>query len=481
MKKILFIFILSSVLLTLIKEPILAKDINSVDKEVINKIDKFVQENMDKNNINGVILSITKGDQIYYSTGYGIASNKSKITNKTLMPIASLSKSFTALAILKLSEEYNIDIDQTYMSFFPELNVVDNHIKDITIRQLINHTSGLSDKVNPDMTRDPQFKSLEDVNKSLENIYLEYDPGTKYNYHNPNYQFLACLIEKISGLKFEDYLKEKIFLPLKMNDTFAVKSTSEFNNHQNITKGHYILFGVNREFIEPNWFISGPAGIVSNAKDMAKWLLEKRYISILKNSENKALFHQTGEIGAYGTGHSIYEDNDFGKIISSSGIFWGYKSEQVLLIEKDVSVTMTFDTGLNPFINYTLFTKGVVNIILNKPNSNILINNTILEILILVIIILIYLSTYFRLKGYRKLIEKGSKRSKRSIVFSAFFSIVFTIILLLFPNIITFVGAGRVIPLTGIWTSMPSIVILLLTMLLSCILSFIYKVKVYFK
>lgn len=475
MKKIISSFLLLSILLLLLNEPILAKDSNVIDDENINKINEFIYENMRKNNISGAILSITKGDKVYYSKGYGRKSDNSKITNKTPMPIASLSKSFTALAVLKLSEEYNINIDETYISFFKDLKIKDNRIKNITIRHLINHTSGLNDKVNPDMTRNPQYESLSEINKSLENIYLEYDPGTKYSYHNPNYQFLAYLIEKVSGISFEEYMKEKIFVPLGMNNTFSVKSTREFKNHSNIPKGHYTLFGFKMNVYEPSWFVNGPAGIISNADDMGKWLLEKRNISILKRKENKDLFYKAGKLGTYGTGHNVYKDDELGNIISSSGIFWSYKSEQTLLMEKDLAVTITFDKGLNVFTNYTIFTKGVLYILLGNPISKDIFNNIFLEIVILILILTNFIWRYFNIKKFNKLIGKDYKKAKKSTLLSGVILFLIATILLLLPRIITFIGGGRVIHLIGIWMSMSSIIVLLILLLLSSCISFIYK------
>lgn len=89
----------------------------------------------------------------------------------------------------------------------------------------MNQTTGLNDKVNPDMTRSPQYQSLREINQSLSIVELANNPAKSYNYHNPNYQYLALLVEKVSGQNFHAYMQKNIFEPLGMRHTFSVSST----------------------------------------------------------------------------------------------------------------------------------------------------------------------------------------------------------------------------------------------------------------
>jgi CubicO group peptidase (beta-lactamase class C family) len=130
------------------------------------------------------------------------------------------------------------------------------------------------------MTLNSQPRSLEDVVGRLRNVFLSSEPGTEYHYNNTNYQLLALLVEKVSKEEFSKYLEHHIFTPLGMKQTFNVSNTKELNKSNKLAGGHYFLFGQPMAKEEPEWFIDGPAGIVSTAKDMANWL-------ILQSTEGK--------------------------------------------------------------------------------------------------------------------------------------------------------------------------------------------------
>ncbi|MDF2962388.1 MAG: serine hydrolase [Paenibacillus sp.] len=112
----------------------------------------------------------------------------------------------------------------------------------------------------------------EPSHKARKDVKLAADPGTTYSYHNPNYQFLALLVERISGQRFSEYLHDHIFGPVGMNDTFNVSTTQQIIENPAIPQGHYLFFGKPIRKAEPLWFIDGPAGIISTAEDMAKWM-----------------------------------------------------------------------------------------------------------------------------------------------------------------------------------------------------------------
>lgn len=155
----------------------------------------------------------------------------------------------------------------------------------ITVRQLLNQTSGFTDKVNPDMTLNPQPNSLEAAIDRLKNVALASELGLEYHYHNPNYQILARLVEVVSKERFSDYLTNHIFKPLDMKQTFNVSNTNELNQSDKLTYGHFFLFGKPVAVNEPEWFIDGPAGIVSTADDMAKWLISQQNGGMYKNKQ----------------------------------------------------------------------------------------------------------------------------------------------------------------------------------------------------
>ncbi|WP_261378196.1 serine hydrolase domain-containing protein [Paenibacillus agilis] len=295
---------------------VLAIEVRNKD-EVLKQIDEYVVETMKMNNIKGASLAIANNDRVFYATGYGGVSEAGAITGSTPLPIASLSKSFTALAVLQLVEKGKIDLDAPYSSYFSgtsDLSPIDERVHQITVRQLLNQTSGLNDKVNPDMTRFVQYEALKEIYASLDKVKLAHDPGEAYSYHNPNYQYLALLVEKVSGQSFTAYLEKNIFEPLKMDQTFNVSSTQQMNEHPAVPWGHYLVFGQSISRTEPSWFIDGPAGIISTAEDMAKWMVAQ-YNGRLLAPELMDQYHAAGQIGPYGMGWIAGKDKRWGQTI----------------------------------------------------------------------------------------------------------------------------------------------------------------------
>ena len=138
--------------------------------------------------------------------GYGHDGNGATVTGSTLFRIASLSKSFTAFAVMQLVDEGQLTLDDPVAMHLPEFRLADPRGADITVRQLLDQTSGLADSEVHDLSR-PQPASTVEAVTSLRSARLVADPGTQWNYHNPNYQVAARLVEVLSGETFGHYLR----------------------------------------------------------------------------------------------------------------------------------------------------------------------------------------------------------------------------------------------------------------------------------
>ncbi|MDD9267184.1 serine hydrolase [Paenibacillus sp. GCM10023248] len=476
-RKIIPAFLISSLLaLFILAIPSSAVESKS-KKEIVAEIDEFVRNNMEVNHISGASLSITYGEDDYYTQGYGAYAHGARITSTTPFPIASLSKAMTALAVLQLADKGLIDLDAPFASYFPDIAAADNRVARITVRHLLNQTSGLNDKVNPDMTKSNQFQSLQEILKSLELLSLANDPGETYSYHNPNYQFLALLVEQVSGQPFSEYLHDHIFEPIGMHDTFSVSTTQQINEDSVIARGHYLLFGKPISTSEPLWFIEGPAGVISTAEDMAKWM-RAQYATRLLSPNLMQQYHAAEQQTSYGMGWLASLDTDWGRTISHSGIFWTYKAEETVYLEKKLGIAMMFDTGLNAFIDYSGFISGIAQIMDGgKAKISVMHSRNIEAALILlpVAAVLWKMASIYLLKK--------SKKRLRSYRWKLIVATVITftpLILLLFLSpILTFIGGGRVVPWSGIWMMMPSVVLLFIFLFLVNIVSLICRYRIY--
>lgn len=446
--------------------------------EIVNEIDDYIKKNMEVNHITGASLAITYGDDVFYTQGYGAYSDGREITSRTPFPIASLSKSMTALAVLQLADTGQIDLDAPYVSYFPDISPTDDRITRITVRNLLNHTSGLNDKVNPDMTKLVQFKTLQEINKSLDQVKLANDPGETYNYHNPNYQYLALLVEQISSQRFSEYLKEHIFARLGMNGTFSVSMTEQINENDAIPRGHYLLFGNPISTAEPLWFIDGPAGVITNAEDMAKWM-RAQYNPQLLSPNLMEQYHTAGQRAPYGMGWLASNDNNWGRTISHSGIFWTYKAEETVYLDKELGITMMFDTGINAFLDYSAFVRGVAQIMDGGKAEISAINSRNMEIAMVLLLAGTILWSGYSLYRLKK--NKNQLTAiRRKLIFASAGTILPVLILLFLPSILSIFAGGRVVPWNGIWMMMPSLIIWLVLLVVVNIVNSICHYFIYF-
>jgi CubicO group peptidase (beta-lactamase class C family) len=182
------------------------------------QIDSYVQPYVDGNNFSGSILIARQG-KILLNKGYGMADYELSVPNtpQTRFHLASLSKSFTAAAIMILEDQGKLSVQDPLKKFIPDYPNGDR----ITIHHLLTHHSGI-----PNVNNFPEYAtkslspmSLDEIIRMFKDKPLEFEPGARYRYSNSNYNLLAFIIEKVSGKRYGDFLGQFIFGPLGMKDT----------------------------------------------------------------------------------------------------------------------------------------------------------------------------------------------------------------------------------------------------------------------
>ncbi|MFT9849455.1 serine hydrolase domain-containing protein [Aneurinibacillus sp. REN35] len=458
---------------------------NKTEAHINNKlheIDQYVQAKLEKNNIPGASIAITHNDTVIFINGYGRTANHHRITADTPFPIASLSKAFTALSVMQLVEEGKIELDKPFNEYVPSFKINDPRGSKITPRHLLNHTSGLTDKVYPDMTLDPQPQSFQEVIQLLKNVSLASEPGKEYQYNNTNYQLLALLVEVVSKKKFSEYMEQHIFASLGMKQTFNVANTKELNKSNKVVGGHYFLFGKPVAKDEPDWFVDGPAGMVSSAKDMAKWLLIQSNDGMHNNNQLlssngiQAMHMPTSSKISYGMGWNIFEDDEGEKQTQHSGILWTYKSEALILPTEGYGIVMLFNSGLNSFVDYYSFIDGIAKILTNQSPDETFYNNQLFEIVAGALIIVAIVLGIRQLLRLHRGVEKVKTRPKWRSALYLVLRLIPVCLLIFLPKLLTFIGGGRVISWEGIILMMPSIFILLVIVSLFNLMIVIFRV-----
>ena len=186
------------------------------------------------------------------------------VTADTPMAVASVSKAITAFAVLQLVDRGSVDLDAPVTDYLPLFSVRGTDPDGITVRRLLDHTSGLP---NPMIV--PSAGTLAGDVGHIADLTVASTPGTTYLYSNLNYRTLAYLVEVVSGEAFDDYLRSEIFAPLGMHDTFSVISATDFAVFD---RGHVTAYGTSVRIPEMARDIGGSGGVVSTASDLGRWM-----------------------------------------------------------------------------------------------------------------------------------------------------------------------------------------------------------------
>lgn len=232
-------------------------------------VDRFVEDYVKQTGLPGAVVAVTKGERVVHTAGYGHTASGRDMTERTRLPVASLSKAMTALAVMQLVEAGEVELDRPVVRYLPEFVMADGRHREITVRQLLTQTSGMDDFAYPDLTR-AQPHTLEEAVAAMRGAPLSADPGSRYRYHNPNYFVAARLVEVVSGRPFAEYLSAEVFRPLGMTDTVSVDSTGEMPDG---ARGYVRAYGTVVARSHPRWFTAGGHGVVTTADDLARWLI----------------------------------------------------------------------------------------------------------------------------------------------------------------------------------------------------------------
>jgi putative pyoverdin transport system ATP-binding/permease protein len=248
-------------------------------------MEKEVLDLMKQGDIPGLSLVLIKdGRQQIISYGYADRGKKTPVTSQTLFELGSCSKAFTALAVLLLERQHQIDLDAPVSDYIPWLHVnYEDRPVAITVRQVLHHTSGIPWNTISDIPATTQDDALEETVGKLVGIELIHLPGKKYEYATINYDILALIIQYVTKQSFEFYLQANVIDPLGLSHTSigyprvpTLKAT-----------GYKIGFFRSREYDPPVFRGNNAAGYVtSDAFDVAQWL---RFQMGLSHSELYAL------------------------------------------------------------------------------------------------------------------------------------------------------------------------------------------------
>ncbi len=336
-----------------------APDTKKPAAETGTKIDSLVATAQD---FSGVVLVADSG-KVTYHKAFGFANFDTKVPLDTnsVFELASVSKQFTAMIIMMLHEEGKLSYDDPIDQYIPGLPY-----KNITIRHLLTHTSGLPDYW--EVMNKYWDKSKVAGNEDCIGYLIKYsppmlfEPGDQYMYSNTGYLLLGSIAEKVSGVDFVSFARTRMFVPLKMTST-DIRTQDEKAMIHNMAWGHVLVAEKNRyvradSMIEFNYGIwlgnrKGPGRISSTSSDLMKWDQELYRGTLIKDETLAEAFMpmklNSDSVSNYGFGWSIETHPTLGRVVRHSGSNPGYSTHIIRYIDVNKTIIILCNNAHKDF------------------------------------------------------------------------------------------------------------------------------------
>lgn len=295
-------------------------------------------------------VAVVEDGKIVYTHGYGLARLKPPVKAEPWMrySIGSISKQFTAAALLMLQHEGKLSIDDPVAKYFPDLT----DAKDVTIRMLLSHTSGYQDYWPEDYVMPPMEKPS--TPQHILDVWgkrpLDFAPGTRWQYSNTNYVIAGLIVEKVSGMPLMQFLRERIFKPLGMKDVF---DSDKHSLPKADAAGYqrYALGPLRPATPEgPGWML-GAAELAMPAYGLAQWDISLMDRSLLSSASYDEMFKpvhlKDGQNSHYALGLFVGTRDGYA-YLEHSGEVSGFVSENIVFPKKKAAIVVLTNEMATP-------------------------------------------------------------------------------------------------------------------------------------
>ena len=291
------------------------------------QLDAMLEGYHAKSQFSGTVLVAKKGI-VLYENAFGMADREKGVPNtvNTKFLIGSATKSFTAIAVMQAWEDGLLELHEPLSTYIPELN---QELGQLTLHLLMKNASGLPVHLNRITELEHRDISSQELISLYNSVALSFEPGTRYEYSNLNYQLAALVLERIAQMPYKYYLEKHIFKPLKMKYTGVERTASKAVDKAlgyDLESGKFVRADENYMA-----YAKGGGDIYSNVGDIFKWDLAL-YSNILVNARSKQLLFDgsPSAYGGYGYGfkvksyHRNTERDGLGKLVRHGGSMYGY-------------------------------------------------------------------------------------------------------------------------------------------------------------
>ncbi len=318
------------------------------------QVDEYVTPEMQKQHIPGLALGVYRKGEIIKAKGYGLANIELNVPVKpeTIFQSGSVGKQFAATAVMMLVEEGKVGLDDLISKYFPG---APESWKDIKVRNLLSHTSGLAEYESEELTKSgaPFYLRLDftedELFRKVAALPLDFQPGEKWSYRNTNYLLLGFLIRKVTGEFYGDFLQGRIFRPLGMN---ATRIISDADIVPNRAAGYQLVKGAlkNQDWVSPTFNSTADGALYFTVLDLAKWDAALYTEKLLKKSSLEQMWtvaklnNGKPNKGNYGFAWGIDQIGGH-KVIEHGGAWQGFTTYFARYV--DVPLTVVVLTNLD--------------------------------------------------------------------------------------------------------------------------------------
>jgi len=319
-----------------------AQTVDAIDPALRARVDAIASQVLEQRGVPSASVAVVKGGKVVYTHAYGLAHIAPDVaaTPEMRYSIGSVSKQFTAAAILILQEQGKLSLNDVVGKYVPGLT----RGNEVTIRQILSHTSGYQDYWPEDYLMTPMMKpeTAQQILDTWAKKPLDFEPGTKWQYSNTNFVIAGEIVEKVSGEKLFEFLGEHIFHPLGMKSVWDSDETKLTSTDAT----PYIRYALGPLRLAPKegrgWMFAA-GELAMTAHDLALWDESLIAQSVLKPESYKEMFTEVklkdGKGTEYGLGVEVTK-RDGHRSIEHSGEVTGFVSDNELLIDDGVAVAV---------------------------------------------------------------------------------------------------------------------------------------------
>jgi CubicO group peptidase (beta-lactamase class C family) len=329
-------------------------------------VDRFIRAELSRQQIPGMSVAVLRGDSVLLARGYGLANLEHRVaaTDSTVYAVGSVSKQFTAAAIVMLADQRRLSLDDPIVRYLPEGSGVWPRV---TIRHLLTHTSGIPQDTVPDWRRDYTESELV---RSAAAQPLEFTPGDRESYSSTGYSLLGIIIHRVTGEFYGDFLREHLFRPFGMR---TARVNSDADIVPNRAAGYYLVNDTlkNQEWVSSSINSTADCCLSFTVRDLAQWAIGLNHGKVLSRAGLEMSWTPVrlndGGTYPYGFGWNLTQQRGYRRI-GHSGAWLGFQATIQRYPDFDITVIVLANLAQAKPESIALGIAGLLEPVLTPPH-----------------------------------------------------------------------------------------------------------------